>query len=105
MSIRSLARKTAALLALSAAPFSAQSQQTSPSGTAKGEIVAASPRSAAVLTTIVLTISNPSTISYGEDVGGYAVVTSSDGTTPSGTVTFYDGTANICTIPVTQTTS
>jgi hypothetical protein len=60
---------------------------------------------AGVATTVILTISTPPTISYGEDVGGYALVTSSDGTTLSGTVTFFDGATNICTIPVTQTTS
>ncbi|WP_348268229.1 Ig-like domain-containing protein [Edaphobacter paludis] len=88
MSIRSFARKTAATLTLMAAAVPALAQQ-----------------STAVATSIVLTISTPSTTSFGEDVSGYAVVNSSDGTTLSGTVTFYDGTANICTIPVTQTTS
>ncbi|HEV2710124.1 MAG TPA: Ig-like domain-containing protein [Edaphobacter sp.] len=92
MSIRSIARKTAVLLTLTAAPFPVLAQHPSP-------------RSTAVATSVVLTLSNPSTISYGEDVSGYAVVTASDGTTLSGTVTFYDGAANICTIPVTQTTS
>jgi hypothetical protein len=105
MSIRSFALKTAVLLTLTAAPFPALTQQPSPSGTAKGETTAASPQSTGVATSVVLTLSNPSTISYGDDVGGYAVVTSSDGTTLSGTVTFYDGNVNICTIPVTQTTS
>jgi hypothetical protein len=92
MSIQSFAWKTAVLLALTAAPFSAPAQLLSS-------------RSTAVATTVTLTLSNPSTISYGEDVSGYAVVTASDGTTLSGTVTFYDGASNICTIPVTQTTS
>jgi hypothetical protein len=104
MSIRSLAQKTAVLLALTVAPFPALAQQPSPSGTAKAETAAAS-QSTAVATSVMLTISNPSTISYGEDVSGYAIVTSSDGTSLSGTVTFYDGAANICAIPVTQTTS
>jgi len=94
----------AVLLALTAASFSAPAQQPSPGGGAKAATAAASPRST-VATTVTLSLSNPSTISYGEDVNGYAVVTSSDGTTLSGTVTFYDGSANICTIPVTQTTS
>lgn len=92
MSIQSFSRKTAALLALTAAPFPVLAQRLSPQSTA-------------VATSVVLTISNTSTISYGEDVSGYAVVTASDGTTLSGTVTFYDGDANICTLPVTQTTS
>lgn len=88
MSIRSFALKAATILTLMAAAVPTLAQQ-----------------STAVATTIVLTISTPSTTSFGEDVDGYAVVNSSDGTTPSGTVTFYDGTANICTIPVTQTTN
>jgi Big-like domain-containing protein len=91
MWIQSFARKTAVLLALTAVPFPGSAQQPAPRST--------------VATSVVLTLSNPLTIFYGEEVSGYAVVTSSDGTTLSGTVTFYDGAANICTIPVTQTTS
>jgi len=58
-----------------------------------------------IATNVVLTVTTPSTISYGEVVAGYAVVSASDGSTLSGTVSFFDGAANICTIPVTQTTS
>src|SRR6185437_11644617 len=60
---------------------------------------------AGVATTIILTITTPDTISYGQDVGGYATVSSVDGSALTGAVTFYDGATNICTIPVTQTTS
>lgn len=105
MSIQSFARKMAVLLALMAASFPAPAQQPTPGGGAKAAIAGASPHSTAVGTSVVLTLSNPLTVSYGEDVSGYAVVTASDGSTLSGTVTFYDGSANICTIPVTQTTS
>jgi hypothetical protein len=106
MSIPSFALKTAALIALISVPLPAPTQQLStdqPTPHAATPIV--TPQTTTVPTTIVLTISTASTIFYGEDVGGYALVTSSDGTTLSGTVTFYDGTTNICTIPVTQTTS
>lgn len=106
MSIQSLVLKTATLIALISMPLPASTQQPSTDHATKN---AATPivtsQTTAVATTIVLTISTASTISYGEDVGGYALVTSSDGTTLSGTVTFYDGATNICTIPVTQTTS
>ncbi|WP_353072298.1 FG-GAP-like repeat-containing protein [Tunturiibacter gelidoferens] len=53
-------------------------------------------------TTVVFTISTPSTIYFGQTVSGSAVVTASDGSTPTGTISFFDGTTNICTIPVTQ---
>lgn len=106
MSIQSLALKTATLIAFICAPVPASTQQSSANQAAKSESkTVATSQTAAVPTTVVLTISTPSTISYGQDVGGYALVTSSDGTTLSGTVTFYDGATNICTIPVTQTTS
>ena len=58
-----------------------------------------------IATNVVLTVTTPSTISYGEVVAGYAVVSASDGSLLSGTVSFFDGATNICTIPVTQTTS
>ena len=95
MSIPRLALKTAALFALITAPVRALPQRSLASG--RGAV-------AGVATSIVLTISTPLPASYGEDVGGYALVTSSDGSTLSGTVTFLDGATNICTIPVTQTT-
>ena len=53
-------------------------------------------------TTVVFTISTLSTIYFGQTVSGSAVVTSSDGSTPTGTISFFDGTTNICTIVVTQ---
>jgi hypothetical protein len=111
MPIPSLALKTAALIALISVPLPASTQQLStnqlsPSHATKNAATpVATAQTSSVATSIVLTISTPSTLSYGEDVGGYALVTSSDGTALSGTVSFYDGATNICTIPVTQTTS
>jgi hypothetical protein len=58
-----------------------------------------------VATTVALTITTPLTIAYGQDVDGYAEVTSSDGSALSGTITFYDGTRNICVIPAAQSSS
>lgn len=103
MSIQSFALKTVALIAWISVPLRAPTQQLSIDQTTKNAIAIS--QTAAVSTTIVLTISTASSLSYGEDVGGYALVSSSDGTPLSGTVTFYDGATNICTIPVTQTTS
>lgn len=85
MPIRSFALKTAALLALAA---------TFPAYAATG-----------IATNVVLIITTPSTLAYGETVAGYAVVSANDGSQLSGTVTFFDGSVNICAIPVTQTTS
>jgi hypothetical protein len=56
-------------------------------------------------TNVALTITTPGAISYGEVVSGYAVVGTADGSALSGTVSFFDGAANLCTIPVTQATS
>jgi len=106
MSIQSFALKTATFIAFACAPLPAPTQQLSTNQATKNDSkVIVTAQTAPVATTVVLTISTASTISYGEDVGGYALVSSSDGTTLSGTVTFYDGATNICTIPVTQTTS
>lgn len=58
-----------------------------------------------ISTTVVFTISTPSTIYFGQTVSGSAIVTASDGSTPTGTISFFDGTTNICTIAVTQTAS
>ncbi len=58
-----------------------------------------------VSTTTALILTTPATISYGQIVDGYAQVQTSDGTTPAGTITFYDGATSICTIPVTATVS
>jgi len=59
----------------------------------------------AVSSSVVLTITSPGTIYFGQSVDGYANVTTSDGTTPTGSITFYDGTQGICTIPVTPSAS
>jgi hypothetical protein len=56
-------------------------------------------------TTVVLTITSPLTITFGQTVNGSAQVTASDGTLPTGTITFYDGATNICTIPVAPSAS
>jgi len=106
MSIPTFVLKTATHIAWISLCLPAPAQQLSTDQATKN---AATPivtsQTAAVATTVMLTISTASSISYGEDVGGYALVTSSDATTLSGTVSFYDGATNICTIPVTQTTS
>jgi hypothetical protein len=53
-----------------------------------------------VPTTTVLTVASPSTLAFGQRIDGIAQVTSSDGTMPTGTISFYDGSSNICTITV-----
>jgi hypothetical protein len=53
-----------------------------------------------VSTTTVLTIAPPLTITFGQVVNGTAQVTSSDGSMPTGTISFYDGTTSLCTIAV-----
>jgi Bacterial Ig-like domain (group 3)/FG-GAP-like repeat/FG-GAP repeat len=58
-----------------------------------------------VPTTVVLTITSPLTITFGQAVNGSAQVTASDGNLPTGTITFYDGATNICTIPVAPSAS
>ncbi len=55
----------------------------------------------AITSTVVLTITSPATMYFGQSVDGYANVTTSDGSIPTGTITFYDGATNICQIPVT----
>jgi hypothetical protein len=60
---------------------------------------------ALVPTTTVLTITSPLTITFGQAVNGTAQVTASDGSMPTGTITFYDGTTNICTIVVAPSAS
>lgn len=82
MSIRGFVLKMAAALALGAMPGIASA--------------------AGVSSSVVLTITTPLTISYGQTVDGYANVTASDGSTPTGTISFYDGGQNICVIPVAQ---
>jgi hypothetical protein len=56
-------------------------------------------------TTVVLTIASPLTITFGQSINGSALVTASDGSLPTGTISFYDGAANICTIPVAPSAS
>jgi Bacterial Ig-like domain (group 3)/FG-GAP-like repeat/FG-GAP repeat len=56
-------------------------------------------------TVVVFSLSTPSMIYFGQVVSGSARVTASDGSTPSGTISFFDGATNICTIAVTQAAS
>jgi hypothetical protein len=56
-------------------------------------------------TTVIFMLSTPSTIYFGQTVSGSAIVTASDGSTPTGTISFFDGTTNICTISVSQAAS
>jgi hypothetical protein len=56
-------------------------------------------------TIVVFSLSTPSTIYFGQVVSGSARVTASDGSTPIGTISFFDGTTNICTIAVTEAAS
>ena len=58
-----------------------------------------------VLTTTVLTITSPLTINFGQEVDGTAQVTASDGSLATGTIIFYDGATNICTIAVAPSAS
>jgi hypothetical protein len=60
---------------------------------------------ALVPTTTALTITSPLTIAFGQAVNGTAQVTASDDSLPTGTITFYDGTTNICTIAVAPSAS
>ncbi len=60
---------------------------------------------APVATTTVLTIAPPLTITPGQVVNGTAQVTSSDGSGLTGTISFYDGTTNICKVAVAATAS
>ena len=55
-----------------------------------------------VPTSVVFTVTTPSTIYFGQVVDGYAKVSSSDGSDVTGTITFYDGTVNLCVIKVEQ---
>jgi hypothetical protein len=58
-----------------------------------------------VPTTTVLTITSPLTITFGQEVDGSAKVAASDGSLPTGTISFFDGSTNICTIPVAPSAS
>jgi hypothetical protein len=53
-----------------------------------------------VSTTTVLTIASPLTITFGQAVNGTAQVTANDGSPLTGTISFYDGTTNLCTTAV-----
>ncbi|MEO6981590.1 MAG: Ig-like domain-containing protein, partial [Edaphobacter sp.] len=69
-------------------------------------LVGATPGMAAgVSSSVVLTITSPGTIYFGQGVDGYVSVTASDGSTPSGTINFLDGGQSICVIPATQAAS
>ncbi len=56
-------------------------------------------------TTVELTITSPLTVTFGQPVNGIAQVTSSDGSLATGTISFFDGQTNICTIPVAPSAS
>jgi hypothetical protein len=47
---------------------------------------------------VVLTLTSPATIYFGQNVDGYAQVNSSDGSPLTGTITFYDNNSVICVI-------
>ncbi len=51
-------------------------------------------------TTVLLTITSPATMYYGQTVDGSAQISTSDGSTPTGTITFYDGPNNICVLSI-----
>ncbi len=51
-------------------------------------------------TTVLFTLTTPTTLYFGQTVDGFASVTASDNSQLAGTITFYDDTRNICTIPV-----
>ncbi len=55
---------------------------------------------AAISTTTAVIITTPLTISFGQIVDGYAQVVAADNSTLTGTISFFDGSINICTIPV-----
>ena len=58
-----------------------------------------------ISTTNILSITTGATIFYGQNVDGTATVTASDNSQLGGTITFYDGTTNICTIAVNANAS
>jgi hypothetical protein len=53
---------------------------------------------AKVPTTVALSVTTPLSVFYGESIDGMAQVTASDGTTATGSVTFYDGAASFCVL-------
>src|ERR1700727_1881980 len=59
----------------------------------------AAPMSASTASSsVVLTLTSPATIYFGQTVDGFAQVNASDGSALTGTITFYDGGSAICTI-------
>jgi hypothetical protein len=54
--------------------------------------------STAISSSVVLTLTTPATIYFGQTVDGYAQVNSSDGSSLAGTITFYDNNSPICVI-------
>jgi Bacterial Ig-like domain (group 3) len=56
------------------------------------------PASATISSTVVLTLTTPATIYFGQNVDGYAQVNSTDGSPLTGTITFYDNNSAICVI-------
>ena len=54
--------------------------------------------STAISSSVVLTITTPPTIYFGQTVDGFAQVNSSDGSPLTGTITFYDNNSAICVI-------
>lgn len=54
--------------------------------------------STAISSSVVLTLTTPATIYFGQNVDGYAQVNSSDGSPLTGTITFYDNNSAICVI-------
>lgn len=61
-------------------------------------VVAGGQATALAESTVSLQVTSNLTVFYGEAVDGLAQVTASDGSTVTGTVTFYDGTAAFCTL-------
>jgi hypothetical protein len=54
--------------------------------------------STAISSSVVLTLTTPPTIYFGQTVDGFAQVNSSDGSPLTGTITFYDNNSAICVI-------
>ena len=61
-------------------------------------LMAGAASAAKVPSTVTLTVTTPLAVFYGEAIDGLAQVTASDGSTATGTVTFYDGTTSFCTL-------
>jgi len=101
MSIRRFTLKTIALLSFGVVSMVAAAQQggnTVLLNTIKTK--AASNAASGISTSVVLTVTTPGTIYFGQSVDGDAQVSSIDGSAMTGTISFYDGAANFCVIPV-----